>query len=81
MSGSEFAAAEVAVTAGVVDNVETAAILDCEDGWVWGAAPSCCVTLLWGGRELPAEACFAFFSFSLFNRTSLADAFLCVTYV
>ena len=33
MSGSEVAAAEVAATAGVVDNVETAA-LDCEDGWV-----------------------------------------------
>jgi hypothetical protein len=33
MSGMEVAAAEVAVTAGVVDKVETAA-LDCENGWV-----------------------------------------------
>jgi hypothetical protein len=36
------------------------------------------VTLLWGGREPPAEAFLAFFSFSLFNRPSLAEAFLCV---
>jgi hypothetical protein len=39
------------------------------------------VTLLRGGRELPAEAFFAFFSFSLFKRTSLAEAFLCVIYI
>jgi hypothetical protein len=35
------------------------------------------VTLHWGSCEPPAEAFFAFFSFSLFDRTSLAEAFLC----
>jgi hypothetical protein len=39
------------------------------------------VTLHWGSCEPPAEAFFAFFSFSLFDRTSLAEAFLCVTYI
>jgi hypothetical protein len=34
-----------------------------------------------GGCESPAEAFFAFFTFSLFTRTSLADEFLCVTYI
>jgi hypothetical protein len=38
------------------------------------------VTPLWGGRE-PAETFFAFFSFSLFFRISLAVAFFCVIYV
>jgi hypothetical protein len=79
-SGGEVvgtAAAEVVETAGMLRKEETVA-LDCEDGWVRGAAPDCCGTLVWGGRELPAEACFAFLSFSLFNRTSLAETFLCV---
>jgi len=39
------------------------------------------VTPLWGGRELPAETFFAFFSFSLFFRISLAVAFFCTIYV
>jgi hypothetical protein len=53
-----------------VDEEETVA-LDCDDG----------VTLVWGSCELPEGAFFAFFSFSLFNRTSLAEAFLCMTHI
>jgi len=81
-------AAGVSAIACVVDNVESVACTS-EDAWTWAAPADCCATLLWAGRELPAEtfvvvcvfcvlcAFFAFLAFSLsfsFSfRASLAE--------
>jgi hypothetical protein len=60
-------------TAGVVEDVKMPAC-DCKDDRQ-GSADSlhCCVTLLCGGRELPAEAFFVFF-FALLIHSSVAAA-------
>ncbi|KAJ8592382.1 hypothetical protein M405DRAFT_812749, partial [Rhizopogon salebrosus TDB-379] len=83
MSGGEVvrgAAVEIAEIAGVEDEREAVAS-NCGNVRGRDTAPDGCVMLLWRGYKSPAEVFFAFFAFSLFTRTSLADEFLCMIYI